>query len=71
MSDLSPNICFDALSVLNSNVQLVEKGKPSDQQEPECTVGFTRSSRAPSEKSPISVVAAAAVLHSRLLVQEG
>lgn len=25
MSDLSPNICFDALSVLNSNVQLVEK----------------------------------------------
>ncbi|XP_055611998.1 uncharacterized protein LOC129758513 isoform X1 [Uranotaenia lowii] len=25
MSDLSPNICFDALSVLNNNVQLVEK----------------------------------------------
>lgn len=42
MSDLSPNICFDALSVLNSNVQLVEKGKPGDQGEPEfATVGFS------------------------------
>lgn len=52
MSDLSPNICFDALSVLNSNVQLVEKGKPRDRRGP-TIADFSGSIRAPSEKTNI------------------